>query len=994
MEDAGRYIISKTFSKMTLFSLGDTFLFNQRLGCLPDQVMPRFLTHLIWLVLSVVLFSFHGYTQAAPSIMLSPEEKKWLAAHPVVRIGVDAEYAPYSFIAADGRYQGVAPDLIDRISLISGIRFEIIPNLTWPQILQGAKARSLDVVATAVRTEERDNYLNFTDVYIPTPLVIMTRKNDDRITTALDLRGKKIALVKGYSSSKKVMNEYPTIQPNQVDTSLEGLRAVAAGVADAYVGVLGVSAFQASKHGIINLKVAAPYEMVFNGQRIGVRKDWPELVSILDKSIKAIPENEKISTLKKWVPIDMREKQSPELNLSDNEKRWLSQHKQIRLAIDPDFAPVEFIDRQGNYSGISADYVQKLSSKLGITMKVVPDITWSQALDLAKKGEIDVFAAITPTDERTKYLNFSNPYFKYPVVIYTQSDFHVISGLDSLTHKKIAVVKDYFVHELLRQNHPELELIPFDSTYAGLSSVSTGRIDAFVGDIATATFVLRKYNLTNLKIAAPTDIDSSGHAFGVRKDWPEMVGILNKAMDSMRPEEHLAIRHKWIDIEVEKFPRYWIWIALTAAGLVVVFIVLSTVLRIQVRNRTAELDHKNQLLEKENSERKRAEQALVDSEQRLTQFFHATFEMVFFHEGGQILDVNPATMKMTGYTLNELIGRNLLEFVEQKSRSFVMSKMADGGIEPYEANIITKSGSIMPVEIHAENINKDGEVARVVSLRDITERKKSEEALQHAYDVLEVKVEERTAELSLANSKLKELDQLKSMFIASVSHELRTPLNSIIGFSDMMMRGTFGELGDKYQDYITRINHSGQHLLSLITDIIDISKIESGRIDLELSDFELHEVVIEAVNNIREQAESKGLKLEVDIQQGLQLYTDKRRLLQCILNFLSNAVKYSEDGKITVSAKDRGDKFMLLVRDTGIGISEKDMPRLFDAFERIDSHLRVKAGGTGLGLYLTKKVVSELLQGEIHAQSKLGSGSTFWIEAYKNIQPKKALAYS
>jgi two-component system sensor histidine kinase EvgS len=244
--------------------------------------------------------------------------------------------------------------------------------------------------------------------------------------------------------------------------------------------------------------------------------------------------------------------------------------------------------------------------------------------------------------------------------------------------------------------------------------------------------------------------------------------------------------------------------------------------------------------------------------------------------------------------------------------------------------------------------------------------------------VLESRVQERTAELSLANSKLQELDRLKSLFIASVSHELRTPLNSIIGFSSLMKQATYGELNEKYTDYISRINLSGQHLLSLITDIIDISKIESGFVDVELSDF--------AVDNLRQQAKKKGLTMEVTLPPKLTLHTDRRRLLQCLLNFLSNAIKYSEQGHITVLAEDKGKQVVLSVRDSGIGIKTEDMPLLFEAFERIDTHLRVKAGGTGLGLYLTNKIATELLQGEVGAISKTGKGSTFWIKIPKNLQ--------
>lgn len=693
--------------------------------------------------------------------------------------------------------------------------------------------------------------------------------------------------------------------------------------------------------------------------------------------------SEQIVTSDKQASTDVTSKEATSLILSDSEKHWLSEHKTIRLGIDPRFEPIEFIDEHGEYAGIAADYVKMLTERLGISVQVVSDINRGQALELAKKGKIDIFAAITPNRDRERYLSFTRPYFKYPLVIYTQKDFQIIAGLESLPKNKITAVKDYFIYDVAKQYYPELDLITVDTTRDGLLAVSEGRADAFIGDIATVTFAIRKHNITDLKIAAPTGFKNPGHSFAVRKDWPELVSMIDKVMATISPEEHLAISNKWVQIKVRKASRYWFWTALGAAGFVLLFIVISTVLRMQVRRKTAQLRIKNQQLINENTERRSAEKALFDSEQRLAQFFHATFEIVFFHENGWILDANPATTKVLGYPPEEIIGKNMLTLIADDSRKNVMARMKKGTMELYEANVITKAGTIMPVEIHPSIFELNGHDLMVVGLRDITERKRSEKALRHSYAMLESRVEERTVELSLANSKLQDLDRLKSLFIASVSHELRTPLNSIIGFSSMMKQASFGELNEKYSDYINRINLSGKHLLSLITDIIDISKIESGYVDVELSDFKLDEIVGEAVATLAQQAEKKGLSVDVTIPQCLTLHTDRRRLLQCLLNFLSNAIKYSEQGQITVFAKDKGKEVVLGVSDTGIGVSADEMPLLFEAFERIDTHLRVKAGGTGLGLYLTNKIATELLEGEVGADSKSGEGSTFWIKVPK-----------
>jgi signal transduction histidine kinase len=186
-----------------------------------------------------------------------------------------------------------------------------------------------------------------------------------------------------------------------------------------------------------------------------------------------------------------------------------------------------------------------------------------------------------------------------------------------------------------------------------------------------------------------------------------------------------------------------------------------------------------------------------------------------------------------------------------------------------------------------------------------------------------------------------------------------------------------GELNDEQKDNLARVYKSAKHLLALISDVIDISKIEAGRVESFLEKVSLKEIVEEAAASVEPQMKEKGLALELDIPGDVQFTTDRKRLLQCLLNFLSNAVKFTESGKVSVSSRVSDGYVDVAVSDTGIGIPEKDLPKLFEAFERLESHLRVKAGGTGLGLYLTRKLVTDILRGEVSVQSREGEGSTF-----------------
>jgi PAS domain S-box-containing protein len=353
---------------------------------------------------------------------------------------------------------------------------------------------------------------------------------------------------------------------------------------------------------------------------------------------------------------------------------------------------------------------------------------------------------------------------------------------------------------------------------------------------------------------------------------------------------------------------------------------------------------------------------------------------------GTILSVNPATAKILNYeSPSQLEGKNIAQDVyadpaNRESLKLALTKW--GTLKDHLLEFRTQDKKVISAECNINLVRNEGSLPIAIegTIRDVTERNQARAELDKYREHLEELVESRTAELSIANEQLKELDKLKSMFIASMSHELRTPLNSIIGFSGLMLKKTFGELNDKHRDYTERVNKAGLHLLQLISDVIDISKVEAGRADIFPSKFLLNEMVTEAIDLIRPQADIKGLTLEVNVPQGIEMNTDRRRLYQCLLNFISNAVKYSEKGCTTVTAEKRNDQIRLEVTDTGIGIPEANHSQIFEAFERVESHLKILSGGTGLGLYLTYKIVVEILQGSIGFDSKEGEGSRFWLE--------------
>jgi len=232
-------------------------------------------------------------------------------------------------------------------------------------------------------------------------------------------------------------------------------------------------------------------------------------------------------------------------------------------------------------------------------------------------------------------------------------------------------------------------------------------------------------------------------------------------------------------------------------------------------------------------------------------------------------------------------------------------------------------------------------------------------------------------ELEQANIRLQEMDRLKSIFLASMSHELRTPLNSIIGFTGVILQGMSGEVNERQREQLAVVRRNANHLLSLINDILDISRIEAGRAELSPEEFSLDDLVREVVETLSPAASEKGLELLPEVPEGITLFSDKRRMKQVLINLVSNAVKFTDQGSVKITARIPGDDNLeVRVIDTGAGIKQEDMDRLFQPFQQVDISLTKKHEGTGLGLYLTKKL-TDLLGGAISAKSEYGKGSEF-----------------
>ena len=390
------------------------------------------------------------------------------------------------------------------------------------------------------------------------------------------------------------------------------------------------------------------------------------------------------------------------------------------------------------------------------------------------------------------------------------------------------------------------------------------------------------------------------------------------------------------------------------------------------------------------AERERVEAELEETKVLLETILDSIPDVIGLQDPDHgIIRYNAAGYKFLNMSFEEVSGKKCYELIGKKvpcdlcATREVYETKKPAHVERYEEALgVWLDVGAYPV------LDESGRLLKVVEhLRDITESKKAEEALKKAHVDLERKVKERTEELRKAKEEAEAANNAKSDFLANMSHELRTPLNAVIGFSEVLQDQYFGKLNEKQAEYVSDILESGKHLLSLINDILDLSKVEAGKMELELSQVKLDELVESSLTFVKEKALKEGINLNLQIPdeaRGLEITADERKLKQVLFNLLSNATKFTPNGgSITVEVKQEPEDVIIGVSDTGVGIAPKDQEKIFDEFYQVKGGVKDKTPGTGLGLSLSKRLV-EMHNGWIWVESEgEGKGSRFSVQLPK-----------
>lgn len=702
--------------------------------------------------------------------------------------------------------------------------------------------------------------------------------------------------------------------------------------------------------------------------------------------------------------------------LSAEETAWLADHPVIRLAPDPDYAPIEYFDESGKYCGLAADYIALVEEMLGIRFQIVRLNNWDEILKKTKDGEIDMWGAAAQNPQRSKYMWFTGSYVAFPSVIITRESVTESLTPEKLSGMKVAIATGYADHDFIKFHFPHLLLDEVPTIETGLRKVSFGMVDAFITNLGAATYYIEKGGITNLRVAG--DVDYIFHlGFAVRKDWPELRAILQKALGRIDPIQRTVLSHKWVRLERDAPLLNRELLLGIVAGMGVLALVslgllawnrslqslvdrrtqelkkeltahkqarkaLKTAhqeLELRVEERTAELIGANTALQAEICQRKQAEEALKESEERYRILFNSSNDAMVVYEmsaegPGSFVEVNDMACRMSGYSREELLdgnGTELIGFPETLEKwTSAMERLRKEGRSVHEDRITMRDGRRVPLEVISSRFDLDGRSMILSCARDISERKKAE------------------SEKERLEAQLHHAEKMEAIgtLAGGIAHDFNNILAAIIGYTEIMLSDApaFGDT----RNSLDMVLKAALRARDLIRQILAFSRMKStgARVPVDVG-----AIFKETAAFLRATLpKSIEIRPNIGLETGSAL-ADPAQIQQVLLNLCTNAAHAMEEhGGVLDLSLDRteiltettiahntlkpGPYVVLTVRDTGHGMSTETLERIFDPYFTT----KEVGKGSGLGLAVVQGIVDRY-EGAVDVQSEPGRGATFKV---------------
>jgi signal transduction histidine kinase/CheY-like chemotaxis protein/ABC-type amino acid transport substrate-binding protein len=920
---------------------------------------------------------------AAP---LTEAEQAWLDARPALRVGNNPNFEPIDFDDERGRPAGVAAEVMALVQKKLDLRLEYLPHQSWDEAFEALQKGEIDVLLQAGRSPEREALFLFTQPYFSFRSVVVVRNDVPFVPNVEALLDRKFALVKNYNETNLMRASYPELDVRMVDSVEDALQSVSSGEVDATIGNIAVLHYKILKLGLTNLKVATTADSEAERYvQMAVRKDAPELVSILNKGLAAITPAERKAINDRWFTVEIERGLDPKrvvlwtawagagiALLSLFVVWWL---RRLRLEID--------YRRESEARTAAAEQLLRLVTDtipgLIVHTAVKPEkgarrewrfmsgqMPVRYGLDIEWARQHDLFDFIVEEDQARVHgtmvaaMKTLEPWqMTYRVRL---PDGHLRWHHNEAILRRepdgTTLVTSY-VSDITERMQLEADLAEAKEH----AEAAESRLRDFTDSVPGMVLQVVVAEDLAMKVEFITGRMLPGYGF----DREVFVKDLMKLWDVIIPEDRDAAESAiWSSIK-----------NLQPLQIAYRIRIPSGEIRWNLNETFSRLEPRGVVITSyvsDITERKRLEEQLGSAEQQLRLVTEAIPGFILHTHIGA--DGFKPDVRFASGQLSRRYGidsRHWLSFEHQLA--FMVEEDRDATLQAMlEAVKLRKSFTVtyrvrlpngeVRWNLHEANVKPepDGSTSIISYINDITERKE----LEH--------------QLAVAKEQAETASRTKGEFLANMSHEIRTPLNAVIGLSYLATRG---DAPPRTRDYLDKIKSSAQALLGIVNDILDVSKIEAGKLTLERTAFSLDEVLTHLSDVVSHKASEKGIELLFSVPRELphELFGDPLRLGQVLLNLASNALKFTEKGQIVIAVEEsrRDDRRVWLefsVSDSGIGMTAEQLGRLFKAFSQADSSTTRKYGGTGLGLSISQSLV-EKMGGQIEVASEAGQGSVF-----------------
>ncbi len=669
----------------------------------------------------------------------------------IVRVGY-YENPPKFFYGPQGEPRGLFPELLQYVAQREHWRIKWVPG-TWLDGLDNLEAGKIDIMPDVAYSLEKAGLYAFTDEVVFLNWATFYTRPGIKADNIPALEGRRVATMRGSIHTTGEQGIYRQVERFKVKCTISEyenyqnvFQALQENLAD--VGVVNRlfgRIFQKMYDVVPTTMAFDPVHIKFAFPLHGI--NTPYFKKTLDRYLKQAhlnPDDPIRHIIDSYVndPSPPARQSGQPIFLNAVEKAWIRTHPVIRLGVDPEFAPFEYFDSSGRYSGFASDYIDLLSKRLGLRIEVVPDLTWQQVIEGAERGDIDLLAAIGFSRKRSRFLSYTLPYLGFYRMIFCRSDAPFIAGPEDLADKKIAVQANTS-HAAWLEEHTRYTAHTYNTLKETILAVSRGEEDVLIGNLAVCTYWIRKLNITNLRVAAPVSLEKQLLYMGVRKDWPILVSILNKGINSITPQEAEQIRNRWLaagySLGVAK-RTIVMRVALVAAACLLVIIFLwfwNTRLQKEVRRRK---EAENALLEVQKGLVETVEERtreLAANKKYLQAIFDAPRESIFIHdpETGQIVDVNKTVEKMFCLSLDEArelsiadisLGRS--PYGPEEALEKIRLVLSEGP-QTFEWLSKRRTGELFWTEVGL-SLTTDGDRSFIIAVvRDIDAKKRAEQQL-------------------------------------------------------------------------------------------------------------------------------------------------------------------------------------------------------------------------------------------------------------------------